>query len=68
MVNKIFFSLVGLIGIFSLLGALFNWNFLYARGRGKAFVENFGQTIARLIYGVFGVLVIAFSIYALSIV
>ena len=51
------------IGLMSLLAALFNWNWFFAANNSQFIVKNVGRKQARLFYAVLGLLLIGTGIY-----
>jgi hypothetical protein len=50
------------IGLFSLGGAIFNWNWFLSNWRAKPFVRIFGRDGTRLFYGLLGVVFIVIGV------
>jgi small neutral amino acid transporter SnatA (MarC family) len=52
-----------LVGIFSIAGAWFNWNWFMNNSRAQGIVELLGRQGARIFYGVFGALIASIGIF-----
>lgn len=52
-----------LVGLLSVLAALFNWNWFFTAHNAQFIVSNVGRQRARLFYAVLGLLMIATGIY-----
>lgn len=50
------------MGLFSLGGAIANWGWFFNSRRGRFFVGIFGETGARIFYGVLGLILIGLAI------
>ena len=48
-----------LVGLFSVMAALFNWNWFFTAENSQLIVSNLGRGRARLFYAVIGLLMIA---------
>lgn len=59
-------------GIFTTLGAIFNWGIFLSGKRANIIIRIFGRTIARLVYFLVGIFltglgaVLAFDLYSFS--
>ena len=49
-------------GIFSIAGALFNWDWFMNNSRARGIVDRLGREGARVFYGLLGVFVLILSI------
>lgn len=47
----------GVLGLFSILAGVMNWEFFFSSRRAKTFVKLFGRNGARIFYIVFGIVV-----------
>ena len=56
-------SLFVLIGLLSLLAAVFNWNWFFDARNSQFIVKNAGRKQARLFYGAIGCLMIATGVF-----
>ena len=55
-------------GIFSICGAVFDWEFFINSRKARFFVAIFGRTGARVFYGILGLVIVVFgSLIALGI-
>ena len=62
----IFYLLLGIFalnGIISLLAALFNWEWFFTAQNTQFIVRRVSHRLARLFYGVLGLILIAAAIY-----
>ena len=50
------------VGLFSLAGGLFNWNWFMNTRRSRALVKSFGSAGARVFYILLGIVVIVFGV------
>ncbi len=53
-------------GIFTVLASAFNWDFFFNNRKARLFVGLLGRTGARIIYLIFGLLIIAFGVALLA--
>ena len=56
-------TLIILIGLFSLLGAIFNWDWFMNNRRARIIVTLFKRTGARIFYGLLGTGLIVGGVY-----
>ena len=54
-----------LIGLFSICGAFFNWDFFFESRKARPFVALLGRNGARIFYGVLGAFIIFCGIMAM---
>lgn len=59
----LFTILIGLMGAFSLAGAVMNWDWFMLGRKAQFFVKHLGRTGARVFYAVLGAALIGFAIY-----
>lgn len=63
---RVFMCIVGLaVGIFSLCGAIYDWDFFMNDYKAQFFVKLFGRNGARIFYGALGGFIILMSLLAL---
>ena len=55
---NLFGLLVIAIGIFSICGAAFDWDFFLNNYKARFFVTILGRTGARMFYGIFGLVIV----------
>jgi uncharacterized membrane protein len=69
---KYFGIIICILGIFILLGAIFNSNFIFGDGsepksfnlkKIRGWVSMFGRTVTRIIVGIFGIFMLIFGIF-----
>lgn len=58
----IYFVIFLLCGLFSIAGAVFNWDFFFDSSKARVFVRLFGRTGARIFYGILGIAIIVIGI------
>lgn len=63
---RVFMCIVCLaVGIFSLCGAIYDWDFFMNNYKAQVFVKLFGRNGARIFYGALGCFIILMSLLAL---
>ena len=62
-VHYIIQALFVMVGLLSVLAALFNWNWFFTAHNSQFVVANVGRTRARLFYAAIGLLMIATGIF-----
>lgn len=58
----IYFVIFLLCGLFSIAGAVFNWDFFFSNRKARVFVRLLGRTGARIFYGILGIAIIVMGI------
>ncbi|MDE6665435.1 MAG: immunity 17 family protein [Ruminococcus sp.] len=56
--NTLMFVIVILVGAFSLIASVKNWDWYFNNRRARPFVRIFGRTGARIFYGLLGIFII----------
>lgn len=51
------------IGLFSLMGAIMNWDWYFNNRKARGVVAIFGRNGARIFYGILGVIFIAIGLF-----
>lgn len=51
-----------LCGLFSIAGAIFNWEWFFQNNKARPFVRLFGRQGARVFYAVLGLVILAISL------
>jgi hypothetical protein len=59
---KLFWIGIASGGIFSIVGALFNWDWFMKNSRARGMVDLLGREGARVFYGLLGVFLLVLSI------
>lgn len=54
-----------LLGLYMILAAVFNWNFFFESRKAAVFLSLFGRNGARIVYLIFGAVLIILSIVVL---
>ncbi len=54
------------VGIFSICGAVCDWNFFMNNYKAQVFVKLFGRNGARIFYGILGAFIIVCGVLALT--
>ncbi len=54
------------VGLFSLTGAIRNWEWLFGSNKSALFVRLFGRTGGRIVYGLIGALLITIGVLLLA--
>jgi hypothetical protein len=54
-------------GLFSIAGAVFNWDWFMNNSRARLFVNIFGRDGARVFYVILGIIIIALGFFSASI-
>ena len=62
-IHYIIQALFVLVGLFSVMAALFNWNWFFTAHNSQFIVANVGRKRARLFYAAFGLLLVATGIF-----
>ncbi len=62
MVDK-YSIIVILIGVFSLAGAVFDWDWFISGRKVRFFVDIFGRKVTRIIYGLLGLILIGWGVF-----
>ena len=52
------------VGLFSLAGAFFDWEWFMNNRKARLFVALFGRRGARIFYGLLGLTIVAFGVFA----
>lgn len=65
MIGLLFLSFAG---VFSILASIFNWDFYFTDRRARLIVKIAGRTGARVIYGIFGLVLIGLGFYVNTLV
>jgi hypothetical protein len=52
-------------GLFSIAGAVFDWDWFMNNGKARFFVNLFGRDAARIFYGMLGLFLIGLGVLAL---
>lgn len=62
---QIFFTILIIgCGIFSLLGAVQNWDWFFNNRKARPFVSIFGRLGARIFYAILGIFIIVIGVFA----
>ena len=67
-IHYIIQSIFVLVGIFSIVASLMNWDWFFTAQNARFFVNQFGRQKARLCYAVIGGLMIFIGIYFFTVV
>ncbi len=52
-----------IVGVITLLGSIFDWDFYFESRKARFFVDIFGRKGARIFYGILGTALIVLGIY-----
>ncbi|MGN1416446.1 MAG: Imm17 family immunity protein [Oscillospiraceae bacterium] len=55
-----------LCGLFSIAGAVFDWDFFFSNSKARVFVRLLGRTGARIFYGILGIAIIIMGIMVVT--
>ena len=64
--DTFYFVILLLGGLFSIAGAVFNWDFFFSNSKARVFVRLLGRTGARIFYGILGIAIIIIGIKVVS--
>lgn len=64
--DTFYFVILLLGGLFSIAGAVFDWDFFFNNSKARVFVRLLGRTGARIFYGILGIAIIIIGIKVVS--